>query len=285
MKIGVALIQQETNTFSLQRTGIDEFAIRRGGSAEHHTRDTNSEMAGAIETIVTAGHDAVPLLYAWALPSGRVTADAFGRLQTMLADGVASATGLDGLVLALHGSMAAETVDDADAVLIETARAALSTGPIGVSLDLHANVTRRMVGAADAIVGYHTDPHVDMDTTGGRAAGQVLSILAGSLEPAISLAKRPMIVPAESMNTTSGPLSSTRRRADREGAVDISLFPAQPWLDVPELGFGVVVTTNGDQLRAERGPSSSRSPRMPRRRGLRATARRCSRRSSETATV
>lgn len=30
--------------------------------------------------------------------------------------------------------------------------------------------------------------------------------------------------------------------------MDVSLFPVQPWLDVPELGFGVLVTTNNDPL-------------------------------------
>lgn len=251
MRIGVALVQQETNTFSVQETRIEAFTIRHGTSAGLHTRGTNSEMSGAIDAIEAAGHDAVPLLYAWALPSGLVTAAAFERVRALLTDAVASAPGLDGLVLALHGSMASEDCHDADAVLIETARAAIGDAPVAVSLDLHANVTQRMVGAVDAIAGYHTDPHTDMDAAGARAAHQLLGILDGSLEPAIALAKRPMIVPAESMNTTSGPLAPVRKDADREAAVDISLFPAQPWLDVPELGFGVVVTTNGDRGRAE----------------------------------
>ena len=47
--------------------------------------------------------------------------------------------------------------------------------PLVASLDLHANVTRRMLAVADALVAYRTYPHVDMADTGERAA-QLLQI-------------------------------------------------------------------------------------------------------------
>jgi len=42
--------------------------------------------------------------------------------------------------------------------------------PIVASLDLHANVTHRMLREADALVSYRTYPHVDMADTGALAA-------------------------------------------------------------------------------------------------------------------
>src|SRR4029079_18872383 len=42
--------------------------------------------------------------------------------------------------------------------------------PIVASLDLHANVTARMLHEADALVSYRTYPHVDMADTGALAA-------------------------------------------------------------------------------------------------------------------
>jgi microcystin degradation protein MlrC len=39
------------------------------------------------------------------------------------------------------------------------------------TLDLHANVTARMARHADALVLYHTAPHVDVFETGQRGAG------------------------------------------------------------------------------------------------------------------
>jgi microcystin degradation protein MlrC len=251
MRIGVALIQQETNTFALQRCEWNDFTVLTGTAAAGYTSGANSEMGGATSTIEANGHEAVPLAYAWTLPSGVVTGEAFDRLRSLLVDSVSAAGGLDGLVLSLHGSMVADEHQDADATLIETARTAAEAIPIGVSLDLHANVTRRMVAGADAMVGYHTDPHVDLALTGRRIATQVIGILEGALTPTFALAKRPMIVPAESMNTTSGPLGAIRRDADAVAdALDISLFPVQPWLDVPELGLGVLATTDDNLPRA-----------------------------------
>ena len=212
MRIGVALIQQEANTFAPRPCEWSDFTVRTESSAAAHTVGTNTEMAGAIAAVAASGPEAVPLIYAWALPSGRVTEAAFNRLREMLVDSLSGAGGLDGIVLALHGSMASESHDDADSALIDAARGAASGLPIGVSLDLHANVTRPMVAAADAILGYRTDPHVDQFATGERAAGQVLGILTGELQPATYLAKRPMIVPAESMNTTTGPLAAPALR-------------------------------------------------------------------------
>jgi microcystin degradation protein MlrC len=251
MRIGVALVQQETNTFSLKACRLDEFTIRAGLDAGRHTSGTNSEMGGAVDAIGREGHEPVPLIYAWALPSGRVDDVAFARLRTMLTESIAAAGPLDGLVLALHGSMATATTDDADGAMIEAAREVAGPIPLVVGLDLHANVTRRMVATADAIVGYHTDPHVDMADTGGRAARLVIAMAAGRTAPVTVLAKRPMIVPAESMNTTTGPLAGFRREADALADVlDVSFFPVQPWLDVAELGLGVLVTTDGDAARA-----------------------------------
>ncbi|WP_443798194.1 M81 family metallopeptidase, partial [Burkholderia vietnamiensis] len=46
--------------------------------------------------------------------------------------------------------------------------------PIAVALDLHANVTQKMVDHADVIVSFKTYPHVDMYETGEHAARLLL---------------------------------------------------------------------------------------------------------------
>jgi microcystin degradation protein MlrC len=51
--------------------------------------------------------------------------------------------------------------------------------PVVASLDLHANVTRRMVAHADGLTIFRTYPHVDMAETGARAAQLLLRMLAG----------------------------------------------------------------------------------------------------------
>ena len=254
-RIGVASLVQETNTFSPKPTVWDDYTVLVGEDASRSLAGTNTEFAGAVAQLEQLGAEVEPLLAAWALPSGRVTDGTFERLVELLDQVLATVPALDGLVLSLHGSMVAESALNADADLIEAARRRIGSVPLGVCLDLHANVTERMVGLADAMVGYHTEPHVDMASTGERIARLVVRTVRGEIAPAMALAKRPMLVPAEGMRTDVGPMSEVRRLADSstgDRTLDVSLFPVQPWLDVPELGLGVLVVTDGDLDSAER---------------------------------
>ena len=248
-RIGVASLVQETNTFSPKQTVREDYTVLVGEDAFRSLAGTNTEFAGAIVGLEELGAEPVPLLAAWALPSGRVTEETFEYLAGLLDGELARALPLDGLVLSLHGAMVTEEILDADASLIEVARRRIGSVPLGVCLDLHANVTERMVELADIMVGYHTEPHVDMASTGARIARLVVETVRGEITPVMALSKRPMLVPAEGMRTDIGPMSEVRGLADSRTeypTLDVSLFPVQPWLDVPELGLGVLVVADGD---------------------------------------
>ncbi len=78
--------------------------------------------------------------------------------------------------------------------------------------------------------------------------------MRGEKDPVTRLAKRPFLIPAEAQGQ-DGPFGALRAMADASTAddvLDITLFPVQPWLDVPELGYGVTVTTDGNPALAER---------------------------------
>ena len=246
-RIGVASLVQETNTFSPKPTVREDYTVLLGEDALGTLAGTNTEFAGAVARLEEMGAEVVPLLAAWALPSGRVTDETFEYLAGLLDRELDRALPLDGLVLSLHGAMAAASIFDADAALIEVVRGRIGSVPLGVCLDLHANVTERMIELADVMVGYHTEPHVDMASTGERIARLVVRTVRSEIVPAMALAKRPMLVPAEGMRTDIGPMSEVRNLADSRTAgpiLDVSLFPAQPWLDVPELGLGVLVVAD-----------------------------------------
>jgi microcystin degradation protein MlrC len=141
--------------------------------------------------------------------------------------------------------MLAEGDDDPDGTTLERVRAVVGLEvPVVASLDLHANVTARMARHATALCGYATYPHVDQAATGRRAAWLLFHALAG--EPlAMARCPVPMVVPAENMQTTSGPLAEVYAAAhhlvDTGQALDVSISVVQPWLDVPELGACVTV--------------------------------------------
>ncbi len=249
---------QESNTFAPGRCRWSDFTVVFDEQAEIFVRGTNSEMAGALAELSAAGAEPHPLVFAWAMPSAPVDHDDYLALRDELLNRLDGAR-WDAVVLSLHGAMATTLEADADGALAAAIRAAIGDVPLVMCLDLHANVTRRMVGASDAIIGYHTDPHVDQADTGRRAARLALAVIEGRVRPVTAMAKRPMLMPAEAMNTTSGPLGAVRRHWDTalpNAVLDLSLFPVQPWLDVPELGFGVLVTTDGDGSLAESAAES-----------------------------
>jgi microcystin degradation protein MlrC len=125
-----------------------------------------------------------------------------------------------------------------------------------MTLDLHANVTRRMVALSTAIVGYHTYPHIDMFETGQKAARLLLRILGGTVKPQMAFRKLPLIIQAEKSQTSSGPmrkLIEIEEKWERGGQAEaVSIFPVQPWMDIEEMGCAVVSVTNGDARVAQK---------------------------------
>lgn len=251
------MIIQESNTFSPARSDLDSFTSQglwTGQHAADQSASTNTEFAGALTALTTAGYTAVPLVRAWAMSGGVLNQDAFEELTRLLAETISEAGPLDGLVLALHGALVSDLHADADACLVDVAKRSLGADvPVVVSLDLHANVTQRLTESVDALVGFRTYPHVDQGETGARAARLLVHILEGG-SAATHTVKLPMLLPPEAQGTACDPMRTLRDRADawmEEADIhDVSLFPVQLWLDIPELGFAVTVVADTDR-RAE----------------------------------
>jgi microcystin degradation protein MlrC len=257
LRIGVASIVQETNTFSVARSTLDEFQSQGllVGAEVLGLAGSNTEVGGAIVALRNAGAEPIALLKAWAMSGGILEATALAELGDILERELRRALPIDGLVLSLHGALVAEGADSGDLVLLRRARACLGEQtPIGVCLDLHAHPVDELVAEASFVIGYRTYPHVDQAETGARTAQILLDALEGRRSPRTVVARRAMLTPPEAQGD-DGPFGRLRRRADAlaaktPGVVDISLFPVQPWLDVPAVGFAVTVT-------AEQGDSAA----------------------------
>lgn len=259
-RIAVAQLSQETNHFNPIPTVEADFAasgILRGDAVLAGWGAARREVPGFLDVLDSAGHAAVPTIAAWCPAAGGPVARAtFELLLGALLDGLRRADRLDGVLLALHGAMVLEDADDAEAEIITRVRAVLPPGtPIGVSLDLHGHVTPRMLQPGVFFVAYREYPHIDMFETGQRTARLMLDTLAGRRRPVMALAKRPMVVSPVGARTPDPPLSelcAMARAAEAAGeALHVGLFPVQPWLDVPDLGFAVLVTGDGDAARAQ----------------------------------
>ena len=264
MRVAVGSLMQETNTFAPFRTTLSSFEsyyLRRGAAVLTGFGAARVEVTGFLDVLAAAGVEAVPLLAGHAGSGGRVARADFDALAGELADRLAAAGPVDGVLLALHGAMVLEDAPDAEAEIIARMRAVLPPGtPVAVSLDLHGHITPAMLQPGTMLVGYQDYPHTDMFETGQRTARLLLDTLAGRRRPVMALAKRAMLLSPVNARTTDGPLAALAARAramERSGAVlHASLFPVQPWLDVPGLGFAALVCTDGDEPAAQRAADS-----------------------------
>lgn len=260
MRILTGCLMQESNTFSPLRSTLDTFragCLLSGPASLSAFEGRGIEVSGFLAAAEREGVELVPTLSAWASSGGPMDAADFHRLVDDLLLVAQAARPYDGVLLALHGAWVAEDEPDADGHVLARLRELVGPAiPIVASLDLHANVTERMVAAADALVGYRSYPHVDVRETGERAATLLFRAARGEARPVTAMRKVPMLVPPEFTQTTDGSMAELQARArDVErapGCLAASLFPVQPWLDVPELGLAAVVVADGDRAAAQR---------------------------------
>ena len=262
MRVAVAGFMHESNTFNPLKTGRDAFAahgLAFGPALLGEWRDAHHEVGGCLESAAALGFEPVPLLMAWATPAGPVTDDAFDEITGRLIDALREQRP-DGLLLALHGAMVAESHPDADGETLARLRAALGPDfPIVVTLDLHGNLSERLVTLSHAAVAYRTNPHVDQRECGRRAASLLVRHLHGEVRLTQALAKPPLLVNIMVQDTSKEPLRSfmdeARAREKRPGVLAVSLLPGFAYADVPQMGPSVVVVTDGDEnlARSEAG--------------------------------
>ncbi|MCU0984272.1 MAG: M81 family metallopeptidase [Acetobacteraceae bacterium] len=259
MRIGLIHIAQETNDFNPAPTTLDDyraFGLHEGADVLAHAGKTG-QVAGHLRAVADSGLavETVPIIRAHAVAGGRIDPAAHRFFLEKIRIGLMGAGRLDGLALYLHGACAAEGEDDVEGVQASLCREILGPDvPILLGLDHHANVTRRMVSAVDAIVGHRTQPHDQFDT-GFIGTRLLLRIIAERLRPTMAMRKIPLVIHQEQFLTSRGPMKTWFDRARAmEGdprVLQAVPFPMQPWLDVDEGGWAAVVVTHDDQALAE----------------------------------
>lgn len=251
MKIAIGEIHQETDTFTPTLTGIEAFksyGLYKGEEILTELRGVGP-LGGFIEVVESRAIEIeiVPLVRAWAGAGSTIRDTTFNKLLKMLLDPLKCAGPLDGVFLSLHGAACMESDDDLDAVVLEAVRTVIGNDvPLVCTLDHHANISTRMVNSADMLIGHETQPH-DTFSTGVKAAGLLFDWIIDEKKPAISWAKIPMITPQDHFLTSVEPMKELFDRArlleKREDVMAVSPFPMQPWLDVAEAGWSIVVHT------------------------------------------
>lgn len=257
MRIGLGYLLQETNCFSPVPGTLEDFHLLAGSAVLDRWANTRTEIGAFLDVLAGSGDQAIPLFAGWAMTAGPVVGSEYAELRSRALEQVSTRGPFDAMLLALHGAMCADGVDDCEGDLLRGIRGIIGPEiPLVLTLDLHANVTAEMAKLCDALIGYKTWPHEDMYETGERGARLLLEILRGGVRPVVALEKLPLILPAEKMHTNSAPMKEVfdAGEACRDTCAEIlsvSAFGVQPWLDVTEMGCATVVVADRDRDAAQ----------------------------------
>lgn len=257
-KILIAECKQEVSTFNPHLSGYEDFGVRRGDQLLRYHRSIRSEITGACEVFDAARATVVPTYGALLITSGGTLARAaWNQITDEFLDAIRKAPRVDGVYFCMHGAMASEDELDPEGYLLAEARKILGEEvPIVVSLDLHGIPTDRMLVHSDAIVAYHTYPHVDFFETGQRAARLLLRLLAGEIHPVTAKVAVPTLVRGDELITATGLFGESIRSAqaveNSPGGLSAGVFIGNPFTDVPELQTYSFVVTDNDPARARR---------------------------------
>ncbi|MCC6716856.1 MAG: M81 family metallopeptidase [Acetobacteraceae bacterium] len=259
-RVVLAAIKHESHTFNRFPTTLDLFrrqGYHLGREVASAYRDTGLEMAGFLAAAARFGWWVQTPISASATSGGRVTAEAMANFLAVLGDGLRAAMPLDGVLLALHGAMAAEEDDDADGTILAMVRGIVGDAvPIAVTFDLHANVSDRTAGLADVIVSYRTNPHTDHYPTAVRAAELLHRAMTGEVRPRTVVARAATLVAFDRgrTHTGHGPMMDALADARRLERMDpgvwcVSINSGFSHADVWQAGPSVTVT--GDAAPAQ----------------------------------
>ena len=283
MRIIIGGLFHECNSFNLKKNTIeDAMNILYGKEILKFHKGVRSEIGGFIDVAEREGIELVPTLTVSFGASGIITYSAYNHFKEALLDAINNAGKVDGVLLALHGSMVAEGIPngDGEGEILRSVREIVGDDvPIINTFDFHSTVTKLKVENSDAIFGYDTNPHVDAYERGVEAAETIIKTLKGRIKPVMAMSKPDMILPGVGCSTWSvigNILPKTPHlwdpmrmdAADRilpmailfkfarlmessDRVINVSISGGFPFSDVPEAGPSVTVITNNDERLAE----------------------------------
>lgn len=257
LRIAVGEISHETNTFCPPTT-LEMFRERhwdRGDEILTRDRGTRTYLGGMIEAAERLRVTLVPTFAAQAEPWGTITPDAYDAMVAELVGGIEAAMPLDAICLALHGAGVAKGILDLEGAVLEAVRDVVGNAmPIAATLDLHGNITPRMMSLATGLFGVHEYPHIDSYERGQEAIAFLLQVLRKEIRPAMAIEVLPLVIPPsptalEPARTINAICHGWEQQA---GMIDCVFFHGFSHTDVPEAGVTVVAVADRDAATARR---------------------------------
>jgi microcystin degradation protein MlrC len=253
-RIGIAGFLHESNTFSPLPTTRHEFeqtSLTKGEDLVKRWEGSHHELGGFLDGAKAGDFIAIPLMATYAIPGGTIRNADFESLADEMMDVLKSSLPLDGLLIALHGATVAEKFPDADGELTFRIRQVLGTGiPIIGTLDLHANVSRKMIANTDALVAYRSNPHLDQRDRGLEASRLMSLTLQDRLSPVQACETPPLLINITNQYTNKPPASYLYQDLEDvlqwPGILSASIAMGFYYSDVEEMGASFLAVADGD---------------------------------------
>ncbi len=258
MRVFIATLGTETNTFASFPTGLDDFRrhLWVEGGIDSVSMTPWSAPAKVFRTrALEAGWEVVESLHAFAEPAGKTTREAYEHMRNRIVTDAAKAGPLDAVLMFLHGAMVAEGYDDCEADFVTNLRAVVGDDTrIGLELDLHAHIDETLLAVSDIIVFYKAYPHIDYSERAEDLFALMARTLKGEIEPVMALydCRTMGLFPT----TREGPMvqftADMFAAEGKDGILSLSLNHGFPWADVPNAGAKMLAVANGDAGIAQR---------------------------------
>jgi microcystin degradation protein MlrC len=225
MRLFVAALGTETNTFSPIPTGLgsfEEYLWFEAGMHPEEPRFFTGPIVAARRRAAEEKLTVIEGLAAFAAPAGLTTRRAWETLRDRLLDQLRSALPVEIVLLSLHGAMVADGCQDFEGDLLAQVRALV--GADGAELDPHCHLTETMVRSSDLLVFYKEYPHTDTYERAEELVDLALRAAPGDIRPLMGVFDCRMIA---TIHTTREPgrgfVSRMKALEGQDGVLPVSL--------------------------------------------------------------
>ena len=250
MRIAVGGYEHETNTFSTVPVTSEMIhnATLAGQSIINRCSGIKCMNGGTIDACRDFDIDLVPAIGAEITSCGPTQKSAFEEFRDRMTEELWLAhcqKPLDAIALNIHGAGVAEGYPDLEAELLRKVRARFGDDiPIGITLDLHANVTPEMIKLCNIIIGFKTYPHTDTYESAYKVIRLLYEQLTGGKRFHQALVRLPWHIAPAAGVTLSGPahdimLFDQKLSEQCPALFDVTFFHGFPYADVPFSGASV----------------------------------------------
>lgn len=256
MRIAALGFSHESNTYSPVPATLSQWVasgMLEGDPIVAEYATAESTMSGYLELgRETDGVEVVPLFFARLTPMATITAEAFEALVGRMLALLEEHGPWDAVLLAQHGAGVSEEFPDADGETTRRVRELVGPDvPIGISLDMHANVSHLLVENATITNFYITNPHLDPRPRARQVGDLIVRVVHGEIDPVSVMETPPLAVDILRQGTSDSPMKElvalANEEATRPGVLSVSIAEGFPYADVEEMGMAFLAVTDGDE--------------------------------------